>query len=137
MQGDLMSGKTSNASKARYNAKAYDRIEIVVHKGHKAEIKAAADAKGQSLNSFINEAIDNHIDRRDFINELFEEFEEDNDHFMATVLQAIKTRNSDIVHKAYNIMQYAFENLEDEALWKHAIEEREELNKFIMKNPPG
>ena len=57
-----MSGKTSNESKARYNAKAYDRIELVVHKGRKAEIKAAADAKGQSLNSFINEAIDEHID---------------------------------------------------------------------------
>ena len=59
-----MSGKTSNQSKAKYNAKAYDRIEIVVHKGHKAEIKATAEAKGQSLNKFINEAIDEHMGQR-------------------------------------------------------------------------
>jgi len=59
-----MSGKTSNESKAKYNAKAYDRIEVIVHKGHKAEIKAAADAKGQSLNKFINEAINEHMRQR-------------------------------------------------------------------------
>jgi hypothetical protein len=58
MQGDVMSGKTSNKSKAIYNAKAYDRIEIVVHKGHKAEIKAAAKSQDKSLNAFINDAID-------------------------------------------------------------------------------
>ena len=33
-----MSGKTSNESKAKYNAKAYDRINYVVKKGRKEEI---------------------------------------------------------------------------------------------------
>jgi uncharacterized protein (DUF1778 family) len=38
-----------------------ERITIVVKNGHKAEIKAAADAKGQSLNRFVNEAVDEHM----------------------------------------------------------------------------
>lgn len=52
-----MSGKTSNESKAKYNAKAYDRIEIIVKKGNKAVINEAAEANGKSVNKFINEAI--------------------------------------------------------------------------------
>ena len=48
-----------------YAKRAYDRISLFVDKGRKAEIKAAADAKGQSINSFINEAIDEHIGRED------------------------------------------------------------------------
>lgn len=41
----------------KYNAKAYDRIEITVPKGHKDKIKAVAEQGGHSVNSFINEAI--------------------------------------------------------------------------------
>lgn len=37
-----MGGKTSNESKAKYNAKAYDRINIAVPKGQKDIIKARA-----------------------------------------------------------------------------------------------
>lgn len=51
-------GKTSAAVKNKYAAKAYDRIQLVVKKGKKAEIKAYAETHGYSLNSFINEAID-------------------------------------------------------------------------------
>ncbi len=51
-------GKTSAAVKNKYAAKAYDRIQLVVKKGKKAEIKAYAEEQGYSLNSFINEAID-------------------------------------------------------------------------------
>jgi len=58
-----MSGKTSNESKAKYNAKAYDRIEVVVHKGEKAKIKAHADSKGMSLNAYINDLIERDIDK--------------------------------------------------------------------------
>lgn len=43
---------------ARYNKKAYDRIEIVVPKGKKAIIRDFAKSKGMSTNSFINEVID-------------------------------------------------------------------------------
>ena len=43
---------------AKYNAKAYDRIEVKVAKGKKAEIKAYAESKGESVNGFINRFID-------------------------------------------------------------------------------
>lgn len=49
-----MGGKTSNASKAKYNAKAYDRINIAVPKGSKDVIQAAAAAMGESVNAYIN-----------------------------------------------------------------------------------
>lgn len=50
--------KTSAAVKNRYNAKAYDRIAVVVPKGQKEIIKAHAESKGESLNGFIQRAIE-------------------------------------------------------------------------------
>ena len=47
-----MGGKTSAAAKNRYNAKAYDRITLLVPKGSKEQIAEAARAKGQSVNSY-------------------------------------------------------------------------------------
>lgn len=58
-----MGGKTSNESKAKYNAKAYDRINIAVPKGQKDTIKARAEAKGQSINAYINTAIEEKLKR--------------------------------------------------------------------------
>lgn len=55
--GDKVGGKTSTASKAKYNAKAYDEIKVRVHKGEKDEIKAFAASRGLSLNEFITTAI--------------------------------------------------------------------------------
>lgn len=49
--------KTSAAVKNRYNAKAYDRIALVVPKGQKDIIKAHAEAHGESVNGFIQRAI--------------------------------------------------------------------------------
>lgn len=46
-----------------YNAKAYDRLYPFVPKGRKAEIQAAADAAGESLNDFIVTAIDERMAR--------------------------------------------------------------------------
>ena len=43
---------------ARYNKKAYDRIDLVVKKGRRDEIKRFATALGKSTNQFINDAID-------------------------------------------------------------------------------
>lgn len=56
-------GKTSSAVKDRYNAKAYDEIKVRVDKGRKAEIKAHAEAQGESVNGFINRAIDETMGR--------------------------------------------------------------------------
>lgn len=41
----------------KYMAANYDRINLTVPKGQKEEIKAHAESKGESVNSFINRAI--------------------------------------------------------------------------------
>lgn len=56
-------GKTSNAVKDRYNSKTYDDIRLRVNKGRKDIIKAHADAHGESVNGFINRAIDEAMER--------------------------------------------------------------------------
>ena len=50
-----MGGRTSAASHNKYNAKAYDRINLVVRKGQKEQIQEYAKEKGMSLNAYINE----------------------------------------------------------------------------------
>lgn len=50
-------GKTSSAVKNRYNEKAYDRINLTVPKGQKEVIKTHADYMGESVNAFIQRAI--------------------------------------------------------------------------------
>ena len=50
-------GKTSTSSKAKYNAKAYDRLEITIKKGERDIIKAYAESIGKSLNGYINDLI--------------------------------------------------------------------------------
>lgn len=48
---------------AKYNAANYDRIELRVDKGRKDIIKAHAESKGESVNAFINRAIDETMER--------------------------------------------------------------------------
>lgn len=55
--------KAQQKAVAKYNAKAYDRIELKVAKGKKNIIKDAAQKQGESLNSFINNAIDEKLER--------------------------------------------------------------------------
>jgi len=47
----------------KYNEKAYDRVEFTVPKGEKAEIVAAAQCAGLSMNAFIKEAVKEKIAR--------------------------------------------------------------------------
>ncbi len=47
----------------RYNAKAYDRINIAVPKGQKDIIKAHAEQNGESINGFVNRTIDETMQR--------------------------------------------------------------------------
>ena len=42
----------------RFEDKKYDKVLLRMSKGKKDEIKAYAEEQGYSLNSFINEAID-------------------------------------------------------------------------------
>lgn len=51
-------GKPSTRAKNKYNAANYDSLRIVVPKGKKDKIKAYADSKGESINGFVNKAID-------------------------------------------------------------------------------
>lgn len=51
-------GKASTKAKNKYNAANYDSLRIVVPKGKKAIIKAYADSIGESINGFVNKAID-------------------------------------------------------------------------------
>ena len=50
---------------AKYNAANYDRVELRVEKGKKETIKAFAESRGESLNGFINRAIDEAMQRAD------------------------------------------------------------------------
>ncbi len=43
---------------ARYNKKAYDRIDVIVRKGQRQVIKDFAASQGKSLNRFIVDAIE-------------------------------------------------------------------------------
>jgi predicted HicB family RNase H-like nuclease len=47
----------------KYNAKAYDRLEITVPKGRKVELQEHAQQHGESLNGFVNRAIDETVER--------------------------------------------------------------------------
>lgn len=50
---------------ARYNKKAYDRIEIKVKKGRKALITAYAVERQKSVNQFIVELIDREMAKQE------------------------------------------------------------------------
>lgn len=41
----------------------YDRVQLVLPKGRKEEIRACAETRGQSVNAFVVEAIDEKIDK--------------------------------------------------------------------------
>lgn len=60
-------GKTSTASKRKYNEKAYERIALVVPKGSKDVIKAAAEqTTGGSINGYVNQAINERLQKDGF-----------------------------------------------------------------------
>jgi len=55
--------KAEISAHAKYNAKSYDRLYPFVQKGKKAEIQAAADEQGETLNEFIVKAIEERMRR--------------------------------------------------------------------------
>ena len=57
--------KARHRANEKYNAKAYDQIELRVIKGKKAKLKEHAQNRGESLNGFINRAIDEAVARDD------------------------------------------------------------------------
>lgn len=55
--------KAQQRATNKYIAKAYDRINLTVPKGKKDTIQAHAEAQGQSVNAYINTAIDEKMSR--------------------------------------------------------------------------
>lgn len=56
-------GNAATRAKNKYNAENYERIALSVPKGSKDKIKAHAESKGESMNSFINRAITETMER--------------------------------------------------------------------------
>jgi len=57
------SSEAKKRADAKYTLKAYDRLEIKVKKGRKDELKAHADECGESLNGFVNRAMNETMER--------------------------------------------------------------------------
>ena len=55
--------KSQQKAVHKYVRANYDRMELTVPKGRKELIKAHAEAQGQSVNAYINEAIDEKMSR--------------------------------------------------------------------------
>ncbi|MBF1005850.1 MAG: antitoxin [Lachnospiraceae bacterium] len=56
-------GTARTRANNKYNAKAYDRVALMVKKGKREELKSIAESLGESLNTFINKAIEERIER--------------------------------------------------------------------------
>lgn len=57
--------KTTAQVKNDYAKKVYDDVRLQVKKGKKDIIRAHAEKRGESVNGFINRAIDETIERDD------------------------------------------------------------------------
>ena len=55
--------KAQQASVNKYVKANYDRINVTMPKGRKEIIQAHAEARGESVNGFINRAIDETMER--------------------------------------------------------------------------
>ena len=57
-RGDLMAiSEAQKRAVAKYNAKAYDRIELKVLKGQKEVLQSIAKEQGVSLNGYTKQAL--------------------------------------------------------------------------------
>ena len=55
--------KAQKAATAKYEAKTYDKVLLRMPRGRKEIIQTHAEAHSESVNSFINRAIDEAIER--------------------------------------------------------------------------
>ena len=55
--------KAQQKATAKYKVNNYDRMEILLPQGKKADLKTYAADRGESLNGFVNRAIDETVDR--------------------------------------------------------------------------
>lgn len=59
----MATSKAQQKAVNKYMAANYDRINLTVDKGRKDIIKAHAESKGESVNGFINRAINEVMER--------------------------------------------------------------------------
>lgn len=53
----MPASKAQQASQNKWISKNYDRVNLTLPKGRKAELQAHAAKQGESLNGFVNRAI--------------------------------------------------------------------------------
>lgn len=58
----MPTSKAQQKANRKWNEKNLDRLYITVSKGQKDVIKSIAKSKGESLNSYINKAIQRQIE---------------------------------------------------------------------------
>ena len=54
-------GKSSTRAKNKYNAKKYDRLNIVIPKGRRKTVETFATRNGDSVNGLVNNLLRNEI----------------------------------------------------------------------------
>lgn len=59
----MPASKAQQRAVSKYMKENYDVYQVRMPKGRKAEIKAHAEARGESLNGFINRAVDETMER--------------------------------------------------------------------------
>lgn len=59
----MPASKAQQKAVNKYMKENYDEIKVRTEKGKKAAIKSHAEARGESVNGFINRAIDETIER--------------------------------------------------------------------------
>ena len=59
----MPASKAQQRAVSKYMKENYDVYQVRMPKGRKAEIKAHAEARGESVNGFITRAIDETIER--------------------------------------------------------------------------
>ena len=55
--------KASQRAVNKYMKENYDRVNLTMPKGKKESVQAHAEARGESVNAFINRAIDEVMER--------------------------------------------------------------------------
>lgn len=59
----MPASKAQQKAVNKYMAANYDRVNLTMPKGKKEAIQAHAETQGESVNAFINRAIDNQMER--------------------------------------------------------------------------
>lgn len=60
---ELAISEAQRRAVAKYNAANYERVELRLKRGKKDTVKAHAESYGESLNEFVNRAIDCQMER--------------------------------------------------------------------------